>query len=86
LCITARVVERPSLDKEDQIVGIEINASVSVSANRDFFTLGQIREFVEKTEAFGDETKVPVRVRMIGEKDIVSVNLSAKYGEMTGNY
>lgn len=65
-------------------MAVNINNEVSVDAPREYFTLEEIREFVESTKEFGAQTKVRITAHL-GQRDPY-VKLTSKYGDMTGNY
>lgn len=65
-------------------MAVNIENTVSVDAPRDYFTLEEIREFVENTATFAGETKVNVQAHSL--RNAPYVKLSAQYGDMTGNY
>lgn len=65
-------------------MAVNIENIVSVDAPREFFTLEEIREFVENTKEWASETKVKPTVNL-GQRDPF-VKLTSKYGDTTGNY
>jgi hypothetical protein len=61
-------------------MGINIENTVELVSERNFFTLAQIREFVQQTETWTDETKVFPGAGKDWSR------LIAQYGDVTGKY
>jgi len=61
-------------------MALNIENVVELVSERSFFTLGQIREFVQQTETWTDETKVFPGAGKEWSR------LIAQYGDVTGNH
>lgn len=64
-------------------MGVNISNTTSVDAPREYFTLEELREFMENTATWAGQTKVQVQA-YLGQRDPY-VKLTSKFGDITGN-
>jgi len=61
-------------------MGLNIENTVELESDKNYFTLGQIREFVQQTETWTNETKVFPGAGKAWSR------LITQYGDVTGNH